>query len=338
MLEINRALALQIPVLIFEQAGGDAAAYAATYLARIDGAYEDKAFGAEIKRANATLRDLKHDNLEGFFATKASSMIEASDCGLHREFDQASSAEGGSAMVDEALRRRSVERAGLDRDLALVEPATLHVKSKLIAGFNDGVIEDLAFIGNASAVYPWIASLMVDLDVFLFTGRLDPALGHWLIGVREELTTELAARGADFELRIVEGPYKPAIRQLARPGDRRPPRRVHRSDVSRRGSTETMGLAQVPDAEHETERLMRLAPRPARSQRDPQRRPRRASAAARTAQRPDRNARMAAARFLRNGALHRAGSSRTSSNAVLPMRLTARGIIAAPWTFARPTG
>ena len=76
MLEINRALALQIPVLIFEQAGGDAAAYAATYLARIDGAYEDKAFGAEIKRANATLRDLKHDNLEGFFATKASSMIE----------------------------------------------------------------------------------------------------------------------------------------------------------------------------------------------------------------------------------------------------------------------
>jgi hypothetical protein len=76
VLEINRALALQIPVLVFEQAGGDAAAFAATYLARIDGGYEDKAFAAEIRRANETLRNVQPENLEGFFATRVPSMVE----------------------------------------------------------------------------------------------------------------------------------------------------------------------------------------------------------------------------------------------------------------------
>jgi hypothetical protein len=161
-------------------------------------------------------------------------------------------------VVDEA-GSRSGER--LDRQLALVEPATLTVRSRLLAGVAGGAIEDLAFIGNASAVYPWISSLMVDLDVFLFAGRLDVALGHWLLGVRDGLTAELAGRGADFELRIVEGPYKPAIRQLARP-----------VIVAHLGVfTEAMYVAEAPlkrwawrkyPCERETDRLMRLAPAP----------------------------------------------------------------------------
>jgi hypothetical protein len=79
-----------------------------------------------------------------------------------------------------------------------------------------GKVQDLAFIGNASSIYAWHPSLMVDVDIFLFVEALDRQTGFWLLQVRDELARELEREHADFELRIIEGPYKPCIARLSR--------------------------------------------------------------------------------------------------------------------------
>jgi len=58
---------------------------------------------------------------------------------------------------------------------------------------------------------------MVDLDAFLFTQSLDRNVGDWLTEVRKLLTDVLARNGVLFELRIVDGPYKPPIARLTQP-------------------------------------------------------------------------------------------------------------------------
>jgi hypothetical protein len=76
---------------------------------------------------------------------------------------------------------------------------------------------DVAFIGNTSGHYASGPGLMSDFDVFIFVARMDEAAGRPLADLRDRWSRECGARGIDFELRIVEGPYKPAIPSLRRP-------------------------------------------------------------------------------------------------------------------------
>jgi hypothetical protein len=76
---------------------------------------------------------------------------------------------------------------------------------------------DVAFIGNTSGHYTSTPGLMVDFDAFVFVNQMDAAVGQPLADLRERSTRECDALGIDFDLRIIEGPYKPAITILRRP-------------------------------------------------------------------------------------------------------------------------
>jgi hypothetical protein len=76
---------------------------------------------------------------------------------------------------------------------------------------------DVAFVGNSSGHYPSAFGLMVDFDAFVFVERMDRTAGDPLAALRDCLADECDAHGIDFELRIIEGPYKPPIVRLRRP-------------------------------------------------------------------------------------------------------------------------
>ena len=97
-----------------------------------------------------------------------------------------------------------------------VRAAAERVKSAFVRGVVSGDIGDVAFIGNASDLYVWVPSRIVDLDVTVFAPRLNRELGLWLLSIRERLHEEVAVDGIDFELRIIRGPYK-ATPRLSRP-------------------------------------------------------------------------------------------------------------------------
>ena len=118
---------------------------------------------------------------------------------------------------------------------------------------------DVGFIGNTSGHYPSSLGQIVDFDAFVFVERMDQAAGRPLTDLRDRLTGECDARGIDFELRIIDGPYKPAI---SRP--RRPVFVVHLGVF-----TEALYLASPPlkrwawrkyRCEGDPERLARMAP------------------------------------------------------------------------------
>ncbi|MDI3561353.1 hypothetical protein [Bradyrhizobium sp. Arg816] len=58
---------------------------------------------------------------------------------------------------------------------------------------------------------------MVDFDAFVFVAEMNRAAGQPLAELRERWTDICNARAVDFELRIVEGPYKPPVAVLHRP-------------------------------------------------------------------------------------------------------------------------
>jgi len=76
---------------------------------------------------------------------------------------------------------------------------------------------DVAFIGNTSGHYASAPGLMVDFDAFVFVKEMDAAAGQPLADLRERWIAECDALGIDFDLRVIEGPYKPAIAILRRP-------------------------------------------------------------------------------------------------------------------------
>jgi hypothetical protein len=80
-----------------------------------------------------------------------------------------------------------------------------------------GLIQDLAFIGNFSNIYTWSPALMVDMDIFLFVDTMSLTVGHGLLALKNELSSKLTDMEIDFDLRVVEGPYKPPIPVLSRP-------------------------------------------------------------------------------------------------------------------------
>jgi hypothetical protein len=100
---------------------------------------------------------------------------------------------------------------------ASLEPLIAAIKDDLADGVRRAVCTDLAFIGNMSEVYAWTPCFMVDFDAFIFSDALDERLGTWLLDRGAHWRAELAQHGIDFELRIIEGPYKPAIKALERP-------------------------------------------------------------------------------------------------------------------------
>ena len=102
-------------------------------------------------------------------------------------------------------------------DTADIEEAVDLVKAEFVSDVKAGKADDLAFIGNASGIYPWEPCLMVDLDVCLFLGQMDETAGSWLAALRDRLGSIVSRRGIDFELRIINGPYKPPISALQRP-------------------------------------------------------------------------------------------------------------------------
>lgn len=91
------------------------------------------------------------------------------------------------------------------------------IKSDLADGVRQGACADLVFIGNSSEVYSWTPCFMVDIDVFLFADILTERLGDWLLDRAAWWRSHLDRQCIDFELRIIEGPYKPAIALLERP-------------------------------------------------------------------------------------------------------------------------
>ena len=98
-----------------------------------------------------------------------------------------------------------------------LRPIIAAIKSDLVDGVRQGAYADLAFIGNSSDVYPWTPCFMVDIDVFLFANILDQRLGGWLLDRAARWRSQLAQQCIDFEARVIEGPYKPAIARLRRP-------------------------------------------------------------------------------------------------------------------------
>lgn len=100
---------------------------------------------------------------------------------------------------------------------AALHPIIEAIKSDLCEGVRDGHCLDAVFIGNASSVYHWTPCFMVDMDVFLFVRVLDPHFGRWLLQRSGVWRAALQRLFVDFELRIIEGPYKPAIAKLKRP-------------------------------------------------------------------------------------------------------------------------
>ena len=91
------------------------------------------------------------------------------------------------------------------------------VKAGILESLEQSFVLDLAFIGNASSVYPWEPAMIIDLDVCLFVTALDQAAGGWLLDFNRRMRSTLDERGMDFELRIIRGPYKPVRDRIDRP-------------------------------------------------------------------------------------------------------------------------
>ncbi len=61
----------------------------------------------------------------------------------------------------------------------------LNRKDALLSGLNErGLMLDLAFIGNSSALYTWDPGYIIDLDACIFVLEKSLAIGSWLQGLR----------------------------------------------------------------------------------------------------------------------------------------------------------
>jgi hypothetical protein len=90
-----------------------------------------------------------------------------------------------------------------------VRAAATAARAAVLALPSEGGITDVALIGNASEVYEWVPSRIVDLDCFVFVREMNAEAGIVLQNLRSELGRGLKSLGVDFELRIIRGMYKP---------------------------------------------------------------------------------------------------------------------------------
>jgi hypothetical protein len=105
----------------------------------------------------------------------------------------------------------------VELDVNLLKREIRHVKDVFTRAAYDGRVTDVSFIGNASEIYPWEPTPIVDLDICLFVSQRDRGLGLWLSEVRRLLAESVNDKGLDFDLRIIRGPYKQALVQVDRP-------------------------------------------------------------------------------------------------------------------------
>jgi hypothetical protein len=104
-----------------------------------------------------------------------------------------------------------------DRPPESVIVAVKLLREAILSLLRRGEILDVAFIGSASTVYEWIPSRIVDFDAFIFVDRLDRDAGNEIQRVQEDVRRRLDVLDVDFELRIIEGAYKPQRSALQRP-------------------------------------------------------------------------------------------------------------------------
>jgi hypothetical protein len=78
-------------------------------------------------------------------------------------------------------------------------------------------VQDVAFIGNTGGTYPWEPTLFVDVDICVFVEDLGESVGKWLVQIGTTVARDIEPLGVDFELRVVRGPYKPALARPIRP-------------------------------------------------------------------------------------------------------------------------
>jgi hypothetical protein len=100
---------------------------------------------------------------------------------------------------------------------ASVIAAVETLREAILALPGRGGILDVAFIGSAGTVYEWIPSRIVDFDAFVFVERIDRGAGDELQRLEQDVARRLDALEVDFELRIIEGSYKPQRTALQRP-------------------------------------------------------------------------------------------------------------------------
>jgi hypothetical protein len=91
------------------------------------------------------------------------------------------------------------------------------LRDAILALLGRGGIMDVAFIGSASGLYGWVPSRIVDFDAFIFAGRLDRTVGCEIQSLERDVRQGCDARGVDFELRIIQGAYKPQRTDADRP-------------------------------------------------------------------------------------------------------------------------
>lgn len=103
-----------------------------------------------------------------------------------------------------------------EEKLRIVQLVTL-AKSAFISQTPNSFIDDVAFVGGYSGTYPWEPARLVDLDVCLFVGKKSPATGTWLASFCADLGRRVAQLDADFECRLIVGPYKPPLLSITRP-------------------------------------------------------------------------------------------------------------------------
>ena len=84
------------------------------------------------------------------------------------------------------------------------------IQNQLREVLNYGFAADLCFIGNTSEHYPWTPGKIVDIDAFLFVESVNIKVANWLNELSQTLVERYFEK-ANFELRIVEGPYKPDL-------------------------------------------------------------------------------------------------------------------------------
>ena len=92
-----------------------------------------------------------------------------------------------------------------------------HIKDLFVQAALAKQILDVSFIGNASEIYEWEPTPIVDLDVCLFVLQRDSRVGRWLGGLQRSLAERMNTAGIDFDLRLIRGPYKQVPLHIERP-------------------------------------------------------------------------------------------------------------------------
>lgn len=103
------------------------------------------------------------------------------------------------------------------KDLNNIYHAIKIVKDCFKEGLTLPFIEDLAFIGNASDIYTWEPTRIIDLDICLIVKTINCDVGFWLQKVKQRLLNQLKHLAIKLEFRIVRGPYKPTPYKIKQP-------------------------------------------------------------------------------------------------------------------------